>query len=194
MEGPIRLVVGLGNPGPRYEGTRHNVGFAAVDLFAAADAGASWSAAPAGDGLVARVELGEGLRLWAAKPQTFMNASGAMVAALARYLKVRPQELLVVSDDFSLPLGRVRLRMRGSSGGQKGLASILESLGSQEVPRLRLGIGPVPARVDPADFVLGRFAPSEREAAESMAGRAAEAIRAACLEGLEAAMNRYNPA
>lgn len=194
MEGPIRLVVGLGNPGPRYEGTRHNVGFAAVDLFAAADARASWSSAPAGEGVLARVDLGEGRRLWAAKPHTFMNASGTMVAALARYLKVRPQELLVVSDDFSLPLGRVRLRLRGSSGGQKGLGSILESLGSQEVPRLRLGIGPVPERVDPAAFVLGRFAPAEREEAGLMAARAAEAIHAACVDGLEAAMNRYNAA
>lgn len=183
--------MGLGNPGPRYARTRHNVGWRAVEAWVAG-AGARWSEARTGRGLTAAVELPDGRRLWAVQPHTFMNASGEMVAPLARYHRVAPAELLVVGDDFSLPLGRLRIRARGSAGGQKGLESVLRELASSEVPRLRLGIGPIPAGADPADFVLAGFLPEEREAADAMVGRAAEAISGLLDSGLEAAMNAVN--
>ncbi len=186
----LRVVVGLGNPGERYEGTRHNVGFLVADLLLAeADPGASWRRSPAGEGLVASAA---GLLL--AKPQTSMNLSGGFVAALARFHKIEPSRVLVVSDDIDLPLGRVRIRKSGSSGGQRGLESVLEALGTREVPRLRLGVGPRPERVDAADFVLGRFGAGERDAVLRMVRRGAEAARAAVERGIEAAMNEYNPA
>ncbi|MFH1726401.1 MAG: aminoacyl-tRNA hydrolase [Elusimicrobiota bacterium] len=189
--GGVRLVVGLGNPGSRYAGTRHNVGFRAVDRFVE-EAEGGWSAAPLGKGLAAKVRLAAGRSLWAAKPHTFMNVSGSMVAPLARYFKIEGGEVLVVSDDFELPLGRIRIRVRGSCGGQKGLESILSCFGTLEVPRLRLGVGPRPPQVPGADFVLGRFRAEEAEPLDEMLKRASAAIRVVCEEGLEAAMNAYN--
>jgi len=189
----IRLVVGLGNPGLQYAATRHNVGFRTLDLLRERAGGPAWRSAPAGEGDVSEASFGSGaVRL--AKPRTYMNASGEFVGALARYWKVGPGSVLVVSDDFSLPLGRIRIRLRGSSGGQKGLESILEGLGTQEVPRLRLGIGPRPPWLDAADFVLERFLNEEREAASGMIAEACEAVRTACERGLEAAMNVFNAA
>jgi PTH1 family peptidyl-tRNA hydrolase len=186
----IRLVVGLGNPGRRYEGTRHNVGFLAVDRFLA-DAGGRWGRSPVGEGLAADLGRPAG-RVWVVKPHTFMNASGEMVAEFSRYYKVPSSDILVVSDDFQLPLGRLRLRARGSAGGQKGLDSVLALLGTQEVPRMRLGIGPLPERWDPVDFVLGSFGPAEREELERMIEKASAALGAVLDEGLEPAMNAFN--
>ena len=186
----IRLVVGLGNPGKRYEGTRHNVGFLAVDRFVA-DAGGKWGASPVGKGLAVDLRRPEG-PVWVLKPHTFMNASGEMVAEFSRYYKIPSPVILVVSDDFQLPLGRIRLRARGSAGGQKGLDSVLALLGTQEVPRMRLGIGPLPERWDPVDFVLGGFGPPEREELERMIEKAAAALGAVLDGGLEPAMNAYN--
>ncbi|MFA6029756.1 MAG: aminoacyl-tRNA hydrolase [Elusimicrobiota bacterium] len=188
----IRLVVGLGNPGPEYAATRHNVGYRTVDLLAG-EAGASWKPSPAGEGLCAEARLGDRpVRL--AKALTYMNASGEMVGAAARFWKIPPAEVLIVSDDIDLPLGRIRIRLKGSSGGQRGLESVLSHLGTREVPRVRLGVGPKPAQIDAASFVLGRFRPDEREAGDGMIARAAEAVAAACSDGIEKAMNRYNPA
>jgi PTH1 family peptidyl-tRNA hydrolase len=133
-------------------------------------------------------------RVLLAKPMTFMNLSGEFVASLSRYLKIPAGDVLVVCDDISLPLGRLRLRPFGSSGGQRGLESVLSRLGTQEVPRLRLGVGPLPPEADAADFVLDRFRPDEAEAADAMVSRACEALRFACGKGLEAAMNAFNPA
>ena len=189
MAGEILLVVGLGNPGDRYAGTRHNVGFLAVERFVA-ELGGSWESPAIGKGLVAQMEL-SGRRLWAAEPHTYMNASGEMVAPLARFYKIEPPSVLVVSDDFNLPLGRLRIRAKGSAGGQKGLESILQQFGTQELPRVRLGVGPVSGR-DPADFVLARFRSEEREAASAMIVRAVEAVEVLCERGLEAAMNAFN--
>ena len=189
----IRLVVGLGNPGLQYAATRHNVGFRTADLLREQTGGPAWRPAPAGEGEVCEASFGSvAVRL--AKPRTYMNASGEFVGPLARYWKIEPRSILVVSDDFSLPLGRIRIRLRGSSGGQKGLESILDRLGTQEVPRLRLGIGPRPGWIDAADFVLERFLPEEREAASGMIVEACEAVRTACEQGLEAAMNVFNAA
>lgn len=192
MEGePIRLVVGLGNPGERYAGTRHNVGFLAVDRFVEA-CGQEWGPPPRGDGQEARVRLADDIDVRVAKPHTFMNASGDMVQPLAQYWKIPAASVLVVADDFNLPLGTIRIRQKGSAGGQKGLESILRRFGTQDVPRIRLGIGPVPAGYDPADFVLGRFSRQETEKWEDMTERAAEAIRDCCEKGLRSAMNAFN--
>lgn len=187
----IRLVVGLGNPGSRYEGTRHNVGFRAVDRWVGG-AGASWEASPVGKGETARVPLPDGGTIWAAKPHTYMNLSGDMVQPLARYYRIEPGAVLIVSDDMELPLGRLRIRKKGSAGGQNGMKSILERLGTQEIPRLRLGVGPRPEGTDAASFVLGKFPKSDGDAVEAMIERAAEAIASVCAEGVERSMNRFN--
>lgn len=185
MPGAIRLVVGLGNPGERYEGTRHNVGFRVADRLGGDSA--RWKRE--GDGLCLRLDS-----VWVVKPMTYMNESGRFVRDFSSFHKISPTDILIVSDDMDLPLGRLRIRMKGSSGGQNGLGSVLESLGTDEVPRLRLGIGPRPERVDAVGFVLGRFKDEETGPAEVMVGKAADAVRAMVAEGLEAAMNRYNAA
>jgi PTH1 family peptidyl-tRNA hydrolase len=184
------LVVGLGNPGSRYERTRHNVGFRAVDRWVDG-AGASWESAPVGKGEAATVALGGGT-IRVAKPHTFMNLSGDMVQPLARYFRIEPESVLVVSDDMELPLGKLRIRGKGSAGGQNGLKSILERFGTKEVPRLRLGVGPKPQGADAASFVLGRFRPEESDAVDGMIERAVDAIAVVCAEGVEPAMNRFN--
>jgi PTH1 family peptidyl-tRNA hydrolase len=191
MPSGIRLVVGLGNPGEGYAGTRHNVGFRAVEDFVKW-AGGSWKRSPVGRGLTSRLTLPDRV-VTAVKPHTYMNLSGEMVSGLARYHGVGPGEILVVCDDFSLPLGRLRIRQRGSAGGQNGLQSVIERLGTQEVARLRLGIGPVPPGWDPADFVLSRFPAAERKEVAAMVERAVGAIRAVLEKGLEQAMNAFNP-
>lgn len=189
--GEIRLVVGLGNPGPRYAGTRHNVGFLAVERFVE-EAGGAWGKAPIGKGMAAKVPFPGGGGLWVVKPHTYMNESGSMVAPLARYFRIEGRELLVVSDDMDLPLGRIRIRARGSSGGQRGLESILARLGTKDVPRLRLGTGPRPPEVPGADFVLGRFRAEDREAVGLMVERAVSAIGSVCEDGVASAMNEFN--
>ncbi len=167
---PIKLVVGLGNPGKSYAGTRHNVGRRVVELL--------------------EKDKPEGVVLYV--PDVFMNTSGVPVAQLMRKKGWLPEQVLVVSDDFELSLGSLRIRLKGSSGGHNGLGSVLENLGTQQVPRLRLGIGPVPSGEDPADFVLKAFASGEKKAVEEAIQTAAEAVRAAVAEGIETAMNRFN--
>lgn len=179
--GALRLVVGLGNPGPRYERTRHNVGFMVLDRLAGE---AAWKDFEGG--LVARAE---GLIL--GRPLTYMNESGRFVGALSRFYKIAPEEILVCFDDVALPLGRVRLRPSGSAGGQKGMASVIAHLGDK-VPRLRLGIGPQPQGMKSEDFVLSPFAKAEQEALSEVLDRACDAVRLAASEGLEAAMNKFN--
>jgi len=180
----LRLVVGLGNPGQRYVRTRHNVGFRLVERLA-------------GDGAWRNFEgLGQWCReggLLLAKPMTFMNESGRMVGNFARFHRIKPSELLVCFDDVSLALGRLRLRARGSSGGQKGMESVLGAFGTEDIPRLRVGIGPQTPGMDCAAFVLSPFRPEEEELLEKALDEAAAAVRAAAVEGLETAMNRYNP-
>lgn len=188
----IRLVVGLGNPGSEYAATRHNIGFRTVDRLREQAGGPPWRLAPAGEGEVCEASL-DGAVVRLAKPMTYMNASGEFVGSLARYWKIEAGSILVVSDDFSLPMGRIRIRLSGSSGGQRGLESILAHLGTQEVPRLRLGVGPLPPGFEAAGYVLGRFRPEEREQASEMIARAGDAVRAICTEGLTAAMNEFNP-
>jgi PTH1 family peptidyl-tRNA hydrolase len=181
------MVVGLGNPGPRYARTRHNVGFmVASELLRRARAGADRMQDEA---LVAPVRLG-GVEVWIVQPQTFMNASGPAVAGVARRRGLDPSELLIVYDDADLPLGAMRLRAGGSPGGHKGVASIVEWLGTRDIPRIRLGIGKDEG--DLADRVLAPFSRGEAAVAEAMIAEAADAVEMVASGGITVAMNRFN--
>ena len=184
-------MVGLGNPGDRYAQTRHNVGFMLLDRLAERF-GLSWSAwrKDLGEYCEARRDAG---KLVFAKPLTYMNESGRLVGDLARYSNIGPSEVLVCFDDFALPLGRVRLRLKGSAGGHNGMQSILDHLGTPEVPRLRIGIGPLPPGAVSKEFVLSRFKPVERAALQAAVDVAADAALEAADRGVGAAMNRFNP-
>lgn len=184
----MKLIVGLGNPGPRYRGTRHNLGFEVVDELAAR-AGIVFESAPA-NALVARWRRLDGAVLLA-KPLTFMNASGEAVSALAHFFKIAPADLLVVTDDVNLPLGRLRARPSGSPGGHNGLKSIIAYLG-EEVPRLRIGVGRGDGRRDLADHVLARFTSEEAPEVERAIDRAADASELFVTEGIAAVMNAFN--
>lgn len=183
------LVVGLGNPGAEYEGTRHNIGFAVADAVAAR---CRIRFAPGGgEYLIGGHRSG----LLIMKPLTYMNNSGEAVADATIRYGLNAGDMLVVLDDFQIPLGSLRLRISGSSGGHNGLSSIIAALGSDVVPRLRCGIGsPVMPAVKSmmSRFVLSPFEPPERPEAEAMIGRARDAAIAAAEEGIPAAMNRYN--
>jgi PTH1 family peptidyl-tRNA hydrolase len=187
----LRLVSGLGNPGREYEGTRHNVGYEVVDRVAR-EAGISVKRlqclALTGRGRV------DGEPVLLAKPVTFMNASGEAVAGLLTKLKLEPGALLVVSDDIDLPVGVLRLKPRGSSGGQKGLKSIETCLGTREFARLRIGIrGERYSRErELADYVLDRFSKAEQTQVDETLDRAADAVRTWIASGMTAAMNRFN--
>ena len=185
----IRLVVGLGNPGSKYRDTRHNVGFALTARLVEAAGWKDWQGL--GEWGVREVD---GRDLWCMRPSTFMNESGRAVRSFAAFHKVPPSDVLVCYGELDLPLGRIRLRPGGSSAGHRGMQSVIDHLGTQDVPRLRVGIGPLPAGRDGAGFVLGRFSAGERDAAAAALGRAAEAVLDAAARGVEHAMNAYNKA
>jgi PTH1 family peptidyl-tRNA hydrolase len=190
------MIVGLGNPGPEYFHSRHNVGFQIVDLLAQqhglqfdkfqkrARLALGWVSSP--ESSPQRVLL--------AKPMTYMNASGEAVAPLAAFYKIAPVDILVVSDDLDLPVGRIRLRPGGSSGGQKGVQSIIKHLGGDGFPRLRVGIGRPSGQMDPVDYVLRPFSPDQETEMAFVRIRATEALEAWLALGIDAAMNRYNSA
>ena len=185
----MKLVVGLGNPGAKYEGTRHNVGFAAVDLLAKRH-GAAWEAAPRGvEALVARWRAEDAVL---AKPLTFMNLSGTAVVGLLQFYKIEPADLLVLADEVQLETGRLKVNPDGSAGGHNGLKSVIGSLGSMQFPRLRIGVGRGDTRRDLADHVLARFEPDEREIVDASIGRAADAAEIFVTDGLAVTMNRFN--
>ena len=185
----MKLVVGLGNPGPKYSATRHNVGFDAVDLLAARH-GAPWSAAPRGiEAMVAPWRMGGALF---AKPLTFMNLSGGAVVPLLQFYKIEPADLLVIVDEVQLETGRVRIRPSGSAGGHNGLKSIIGSLGAEAFPRLRIGVGRGDDRRDLADHVLAKFDAAERETIADAIERAADAAETFVSDGPAEAMNRFN--
>ena len=183
------LIIGLGNPGREYAQTRHNAGFLLVDRLAER-LGTRFRRLQF-KALTTDARYGDA-KIILAKPQTYMNLSGQAVGALVRFYKVPPEHLLVAYDDLDLPLGTVRLRPKGGHGGHKGMRSIIERLGTQEFPRLRLGIGRPPGRMDAADYVLQRFSPAELTAMETAWTRGIEGIFRWLEDGLDAAMNFVN--
>jgi peptidyl-tRNA hydrolase, PTH1 family len=183
----VKLVVGLGNPGRKYAGTRHNIGFDVVDEVAARH-GLEWEGAPA-DALMARWRLPQVLL---AKPLTFMNLSGHATLDLLQYFKIDVADLLVIVDETQLDLGRLRARANGSAGGHNGLKSIIEQLGSDRFARLRIGVGRGDARRDLADHVLARFDEDERPIVKDTIVRAADAVESFVNDGLDVMMNRFN--
>jgi len=184
------LVVGLGNPGPDYAETRHNVGFRVAELLAARAGGGRFSRHRSGaDVLEGRLA---GRRVVLAKPRTYMNLSGGPVAGLVRYFSVATEDLVVVHDDLDLGFGVVRLKRGGGEGGHNGLRAISQSLGAKDYLRVRFGIGRPPGRQDPADFVLKRFSAAERKELDLAVDLAADATEALVSEGLEPAQNRFH--
>ena len=182
----IRLVAGLGNPGTEYLETRHNIGFLVIERFAA-QSESTWEKSREWGALSAR--CGD---VFLVKPMSFMNRSGAPLLAVAQFYKIKPQEILIVLDDFALALGRLRLRPNGSSGGHNGLESIIAEFGTDEIPRLRVGIGAAPTQGS-VDYVLGRFFEEEKPLVRSTLDRAVEAVKCAIDNGLVSAMNTFNP-
>jgi PTH1 family peptidyl-tRNA hydrolase len=186
----MKVVIGLGNPGRKYEETRHNVGFQLLAELARRHGARAPKAKFEAE--IAEIQLGSE-RVLLVGPQTFMNASGRSVRPLVDFYQLELSNLLVVCDDIALPLGRIRLRKSGSSGGQKGLENILQQFGTQEVARLRIGVDAPPPQMDAADYVLGRFGKREAEVVDTALMRAADAAEAWVIDGLVAAMNRFNP-
>ena len=184
----FKLVVGLGNPGSKYDGTRHNVGFEVIDRLAAGGSGTRFSRKF--DGQLAEVEI-DFRRVLLLKPDTFMNLSGRSAVPTLRFYQLEPSDLLVVCDDLNLPLGKLRFRRGGSDGGQKGLRDITAHLGTDDYPRLRVGIGDR-GPVEAADYVLGRFRPTERPVIDDGMIAATQAVAVWVSQGAEAAMNRFN--
>jgi peptidyl-tRNA hydrolase, PTH1 family len=184
---PIRLVAGLGNPGREYEQTRHNIGFLVVDRFAT-QSGSSWENSSKWG--ASWTKVGNVLLV---KPMTYMNRSGHPLQAIAQFHKIGPAEILIVLDDFALPLGRLRLRTSGGPGGHNGLESVLAQFATEEIPRLRLGIGGAPGEGS-VDYVLGRFLEEESPLVASTIDRAVDAVKCAIDNGVVSAMNTFNKA
>jgi peptidyl-tRNA hydrolase, PTH1 family len=182
---PIRLVVGLGNPGSEYKGTRHNVGFEVVDALAL-EWGLAWQHSKSWHALWAKNE-----KTILVKPASYMNRSGEPLAAVAGFYKIEPAEILVVLDDMALELGRLRLRTEGGTGGHNGLESIILQFATEDIPRLRIGIGAAPTE-GATDYVLGRFFEEEQPLVEKSIARAAEAVKCAIDKGVLSAMNLFN--
>lgn len=185
----MKLVVGLGNPGKKYDGTRHNIGFDVVDALAGRHR-AEWEMAPRGiEALVARLRSHDTVL---AKPLTFMNLSGQAVIELLQFYKIDLPDLLVIVDDVNIETGRLRTRTRGSAGGHNGLKSVIATLGSEEFARMRIGVGRGDTRRDLADHVLAKFDADERSVVVETVARSAEAAELFIAEGIGPVMNRYN--
>jgi PTH1 family peptidyl-tRNA hydrolase len=185
----VKLVVGLGNPGPKYRDTRHNVGFWVIDELAA-----RWQLADAwrerDEALFVKRPGGSVL----VKPLTFMNLSGFAVSRLRQFFQVEPADVFVIVDEVALPLGRLRARARGSAGGHNGLKSVIEQLGTTEFPRLRIGVGRGDARRELADHVLSKFDSDEQDTIQAATLRAADAAEMFIADGIERVMNTFNAA
>ncbi len=186
---PPKMIVGLGNPGPRYARNRHNVGFQIVDELAAKH-GLSFEKRQF-KALIASGVI-DGQRVLLVKPQTYMNLSGEAVQPLTHYYKIDLPDLMVVFDDMDLPLGVIRLRPFGGAGGHNGMKSIIQRLGSNRFPRLRVGIDRPSGRMDPAAYVLQDFSPEEEEIMVQVRDRAVRALETWLTEGIDAAMNTFN--
>lgn len=187
---PLALIVGLGNPGAEYAAHRHNIGFRIVEALARAH-GLSFSRRKGSRSLVAEGVI-DNRRVVLAKPQTYMNLSGRAVSSLSRLFGLPLERVLVVHDDLDLPLGSLRLRPEGGSGGHKGMRSIIEQLGTQAFPRLRVGIDRPPDRVDPADYVLQPFDRDQLPYVAQAVNAAAAAVECWLTDGIVAAMNEFN--
>ena len=190
----LKLIVGLGNPGPNYARTRHNIGFQSLELFARRHAiplDKMQHKAMTGQGWVQRGS--QRAKVVLVKPLTFMNLSGEAVAPIARFFQVEPANILVIHDDLDLESGRLRLRPGGSSGGQNGVKSLIERLGTPDFGRVRVGVGRPPGRMDPAAWVLQNFTPAEEEIFGPLRERIADAVEIWLFEGMTATMNRFNP-
>ncbi|GGS14642.1 MULTISPECIES: aminoacyl-tRNA hydrolase [Actinokineospora] len=189
MDTAPAVVVGLGNPGPRYEGNRHNIGFLVLDELAARVGGRFKAHKSGADVLEGRLA---GRRVVLAKPRSFMNVSGGPVSSVAKFYKVAVADLAVVHDELDLPFGTVRLKLGGGENGHNGLRSITKSLGTREYTRVRFGIGRPPGRMDPADFVLKDFSATERKDLALEIDRCADAVEALVGQGLIAAQNTFH--
>ena len=184
----MKLIIGLGNPGPKYAGTRHNVGFEVIDYLAAAPGTTPFR--EKFEALIAEQKDG-GETLLLVKPLTFMNLSGKAALAIADFYKVALADVLVICDDFNLPLGKLRLRAKGSHGGQNGLRNVQEQFGTDAYARLRIGVG-APNFGDAVDHVLTKFKAGERAAVDDAIAQSAQAVLLWARSGIEAAMNRFN--
>lgn len=183
------IIAGLGNPTKTYAGTRHNIGFEVIDLLAnrcQIDVSMNKNKALCGKGYI------EGQKVILAKPQTYMNLSGEAVRELAAYYKVEPEDIIVIYDDISLAPGQLRIRAKGSAGGHNGIKNIIAQLGTQEFPRVKVGVGEKPKGWDLADYVLSRFGPEERKIMDEAVCAASDAVVMMLVDGVETAMNRYN--
>ena len=183
------IIAGLGNPTKEYEKTRHNAGFDAIDVLAekhGIQITERKHKAFCGTGFIG------GERVLLAKPQTFMNASGESLREAADFYKIRPEQVIVIYDDISLRVGQLRIRTKGSAGGHNGIKSIIAHLGSQDFPRIKIGVGAKPDRMDLADYVLSRFSQTDRQMMEDAFQDAADAVDFMLADGADAAMNRYN--
>lgn len=183
------LIAGLGNPTKEYDKTRHNVGFAVIDTLAdkyRIDVSEKKHKALCGKGVI------EGRKVLLVKPQTFMNLSGESIRAAVDYYKIEPEDIIVIYDDISLDPGQLRIRLKGSAGGHNGIKNIIAHLGTQEFPRIKVGVGAKPPRMDLADYVLSRFSPDEQKLMDEAFKEAAEAAVSMMTDGAERAMNHYN--
>lgn len=183
------LIAGLGNPTKEYDKTRHNVGFSVIDVLAdryRIDVSEKKHKALCGRGVI------EGQKVLLLKPQTFMNLSGESIRAAADYYKIAPEEMIVIYDDISLDPGQLRIRLKGSAGGHNGIKNIIANLGTQDFPRIKVGVGAKPPRMDLADYVLSRFGAGEQKLMDEAFGEAAEAAVMMMTDGAERAMNHFN--
>ena len=186
---PSLVIVGLGNPGGEYAGTRHNIGFWSLDRLAK-EHSVTFSrrkrSALVGEGVV------EGRRVALAKPRTFVNRSGGAITYLLARFRVSPRKLLIIYDDINLPVGKLRLRPRGSAGGHNGIKSIIEAVGTQDFPRMRVGVGRPSSDGNQIDHVLGAMSPEEQEATDDALKRVVQAVSTLLTEGIDATMSKFN--
>lgn len=185
------LIIGLGNPGREYKDTRHNIGFMLIDQLAGRIGARGMKVQSKA---IVTSGLHEELKLILAKPQTYMNLSGQSVQGLLHFYKIPLENLIVAHDDLDIPFGTIRIRPTGGPGGQRGMANTIELLGTKDFPRLRLGIGRPPGRMDPKDYVLQNFSKDEQKILPEILTRATDAALEFVLRGLDAAMNKFNGA
>ena len=183
------LIAGLGNPSRTYEGTRHNIGFTMIDVIGnkfGIDVTTKKHKALVGRGII------DGMKVILAKPQTYMNLSGESIREIADFYKIEPENIIIIYDDISLDVGQLRIRKKGSAGGHNGIKNIIAHLGTQEFPRIKVGIGNKPEGWDLADYVLSKYSKAEQEALEEASEGVIGAVKLMLMDDIEAAMNKYN--